>query len=208
MPADSHEHDDREQIRQLLARDAKACEITIRRYHPVMMSVARGIVRDTQIAEEVVQEAWISAFRALPAFEFRASFKTWLLRIVANEAKDRLRGKPREISLEEMAQGPANLGNDRFDARGHWNEAPALWDQTTPESLLSEEHLRDCLQKHMHLLPAAQHAVITMRELEGLDFSEIASNLAITEQNVRVMLHRARLRIYGMIEHYQESGEC
>jgi RNA polymerase sigma-70 factor (ECF subfamily) len=208
MPADSPGHDDREQIRQLLARDAKACEMTIRRYQSTMMSVARGIVRDTQIAEEVVQEAWISAFRALPAFEYRSSLKTWLLRIVSNEAKDRLRGKPREASLEEMAQGPAHLGSDRFNARGHWDEPPALWDQNTPEALLSEEHLRDCLQKHMNLLPPAQHTVITLRELEGLDFSEIASQLAITEQNVRVMLHRARLRIYGMIEHYQESGEC
>ncbi|MGH8462119.1 MAG: sigma-70 family RNA polymerase sigma factor [Stenotrophobium sp.] len=208
MPADSPESDDREQIRLLLARDARACEITIRRYQPLMMSVARGIVRDTQIAEEVVQEAWISAFRALPGFEYRSSFKTWLLRIVSNEAKDRLRGKPREVSLEDMAQGPASLGNDRFDNSGHWREPPALWEQDTPEALLSEEHLRDCLQKHMDLLPSAQRAVMIMRELESLDFEEIAVTLAITEQNVRVMLHRARLRIYGMIERYQESGEC
>ena len=208
MAADIPEDTDQEQIRLLLARDARACEITIRRYQPMMMSVARGIVRDTQIAEEVVQEAWISAFRALPGFEHRSSFKTWLLRIVSNEAKDRLRSKPREASLDDMMQGPANLGQERFDSTGHWREPPALWEQDTPEALLSEEHLRDCLQKHMDLLPSAQRAVMTMREMEDLDFEEIAVTLAITEQNVRVMLHRARLRIYGMIERYQESGEC
>ncbi|MGH8539796.1 MAG: RNA polymerase sigma factor, partial [Stenotrophobium sp.] len=165
-------------------------------------------VRDHAIAEEVVQEAWISAFRALPKFERRASFKTWLLRIVSNEAKDRLRGKPRELSLDDMTgEGLAIIG-DRFNDRGHWNLPPRLWDHDTPEALLSEEHLRDCLQKHMDQLPPAQRAVLAMRELEELEFSEIAATLEVSEQNARVLLHRARLCLYGMIEHYEETGEC
>lgn len=197
--------EDVETIDRAVAGDVRACETLVRRYQGVMVSVAAGILGNVEAAEDAAQDAWISAFRALPKFERRSSLKTWLLRIVANEARDRLRRQHRELRLDDWL-GPG--ADTAFDDSGHWATPPQLWDHATPEALLSERHLRDCLEKHIGLLPPAQRAALTLRDMEGLEFSEIASTLGASEQNVRVLLHRARLRVYGMIDHYEETGQC
>jgi RNA polymerase sigma-70 factor (ECF subfamily) len=68
--------------------------------------------------------------------------------------------------------------------------------------------LKECLEKHIALLPEGQRAVLVQAELLGLEPNEVCNNLAISASNYRVLLHRARVRIHAMVAHYQESGEC
>ena len=100
-------------IDQMLEGDDEAYRELIRQYHGSMCGLALGIVGQA-IAEEVVQEAWISVMKALPDFRKKSSLKTWILTIVANEAKMRLRREKRYVSLETI--GNVNLGNtERFN---------------------------------------------------------------------------------------------
>lgn len=179
----------------------------VREYHPKLLSLARAIVGEAG-ADDVVQEAWVSAYKAIARFERRASLKTWLMRIVINEARSRLRHESRLISLDASPIDDGDPLEYRFLEDGHWADAPVNWDLASPEELLSEAQLQDCLDKNLGAMPRMQKAVISLRDIEGLELTEICNMLAVSESNVRVLLHRARTRVYTMIEHYQETGEC
>lgn len=197
-----------ELLARLIARDKAACATWVREHHGRLVVVARAIVGEAQ-AEEVVQEAWIAAFRALPQFEGRASLKTWLTRIVINAARGRLRVQKRlpMVSLDEDHGDNLPL-SERFDGTGHWAPALADWVADSPEEMLSREQLADCLQHYLGELPPAQQSALLLRDQSGLEFAEIAESLATTEANVRVLLHRARLKLLAVINRYEEEGEC
>lgn len=201
---------DSELLPGLLAGEKTAFENLVRHYHEPMKYVAQAIVGEAQ-AEESVQEAWISVIRNLQEFQGRSSLKTWLFSIVANEAKSRLRknrstqGK-REVALDEQPGGLLDSG--RWQKDGHWQEAPAAWHDNSPEMLLSHEDFRNCLDKTLAKLPEDQKAVLTLRDYQGLELEEICNILGVSASNVRVLIHRARLRVYAMAEHFEETGKC
>lgn len=143
-----------ELIARLLRREPAACAAWVREHHGRLLVVARGVVGEAQ-AEEVVQEAWIAAFRALPQFEGRAALRTWLTRIVINAARGRLRQQKRlpTVSLDDDGALPLE---ERFDASGHWAPALADWSADSPEEVLSRQQLADCLQHYLGELPPAQ----------------------------------------------------
>lgn len=176
----------------------------VRRYGSAMLSVARAIVGEAD-SEDVVQDAWISAIGALGSFEGRASFKTWLISITVNKARNRLRSRR---AGQDEDDGRAAPFDGCFLPDGHWREPPAQWHEQTPEALLQAEALWDCVDRHLGRLPEAQRLVLTMRDMEGLEQEAIASTLALSLPNVRVMLHRARMRLMEMVDHYQDTGEC
>ena len=175
-----------------------------------MLSVAKLMVGE-RFAEEVVQETWMGALQSLSKFEGRASLKTWLFAILANHAKDRLRREMRartESLIIEDDEGETLAIESRFDKRGHWQDGPALWHNDNPEALLSRDQLRECLEKVVGLLPEAQRMVLSLRDGEGVELEEICNILTISETNVRVLLHRARARLWLMIENYQKGKGC
>jgi RNA polymerase sigma-70 factor (ECF subfamily) len=188
----------------LRSGSATAYRDAVRRYGPAMLSVARAIVGEAD-CEDAVQDAWISAVGAIATFEGRSSFKTWLISITVNKARNRLR--TRRAGQDEDA-GRAPPFDGRFLPDGHWREPPAQWHEQTPDALLQAEALWDCVDRHLGRLPEAQRLVLTMRDMEGLEQEAIASTLALSLPNVRVMLHRARLRLMEMVDHYQDTGEC
>jgi RNA polymerase sigma-70 factor (ECF subfamily) len=199
---------ERDLMERLLRREPAACAAWVREHHGRLVVVARGIVGEAQ-AEEVVQEAWIAAFRALVNFEGRSTLKTWLTRIVINAARGRLRVQKRlpTVSLDEGGDDTLPL-SERFDGSGHWAPALADWSAESPEDVLSREQLADCLQHYLGELPPAQQSALLLRDQSGLEFSEIAEALATTEANARVLLHRARLKLLAVINRYEEEGEC
>ncbi len=195
-------------IVRLLRRDIEACSLWVREHHGRLLVVARSIIGEAQ-AEEVVQEAWIAAFRTLPQFEGRSTLRTWLTRIVINAARGRLRVQKRmpTVSLDED-NGEGLPLSERFDASGHWSPALAHWEAESPEDILSREQLADCLRYYLGELPPAQQSALLLRDQSGLEFAEIAEALGATEANVRVLLHRARLKLLAVINRYEEAGEC
>ena len=170
--------------------------------------VARAIIGDS-LAEEVAQEAWVSIYRALPSFEGRSSIKTWIFTIVSNEAKTRLRKESRLVRMNEMEEViPAYLNGKRFNNNGSWSSPPPLWDIESPEKLLENEQLRQCIEKTIELLPDVQKSVFLLRDIEQQSLEEICNILDISNSNARVLLHRARVRIMQIIDQYQETGQC
>jgi RNA polymerase sigma-70 factor, ECF subfamily len=174
-------------------------------YYNSMLAVAYAIAGPV-IADEVVQEAWISALKALPKFEGRSSLKSWLIRIVANEAKTRRRKENRSVSLEAMQESWAT--DPRFSENSGWKNPSSQWHGDTPEDLLSAEELRECIEKNMQKLPENQLAALRLRDSAGLSMDELCNILEVSSSNVRVLLHRARDKVLRVIDNFQITGEC
>ena len=195
---------DMQLVRALQKQEPGAFEQLIRLFHAQMRIVAAGIVGDAQ-AEEVVQEAWILVHRNIDKFEGRSALKTWVYSIVSNAARSRLRSEKRHRMPVSDLPGSA-YGDERYESDGHWQNPPPEWDIQSPEGLLEEQQLRHCIEKTLGLLPDTQKAVFTLRDLEQLPLDEICNMLDVSESNVRVLLHRARVKLMQVIDHYQETG--
>ncbi len=173
-------------------------------------------VASPAVAEEVVQETWFGVLKGIGRFEGRSSLKTWIFRILINQAKTRgVRERrnapfsPLEHSTEEP-EVPA-VDPSRFHTSGywvdHWNSLPRYWDDETPERLfLSKEGLAQ-IEKAISALAPTQRQVITLRDVEGLTAVEVCNILSIGETNQRVLLHRARSHVRRALEKYFEEGD-
>jgi RNA polymerase sigma-70 factor (ECF subfamily) len=198
---------DQEFIERLQRGDGDAFKVLISHYHQKLLIVARAIAGDV-FAEDVTQEAWTSIYKAIGRFEGRASLSTWMIQIVSNEAKSRLRHEKRHSSYGDIEDlGPA-VAAEHFNGSGHWQNPPKHWDINTPELMLEEEQLRRCIEHTLTILPEQQKAVFLLRDVEQCELSDIAVTLELSNANVRVLLHRARLQLMAIINHYQETGEC
>ena len=200
--------DDATLVARLRAGEPAAFEDLVRQHHGAMKRAAAAIIGEAQ-AEEVVQDAWLAAIRSLPSFEGRSTLKTWLFSILLNEARGRLRKAKREIRMEDCGAGDEGLfAPDRFLGDGHWAQEPRLWHEQSPEALLSHEDFLRCLELVLDMLSEAQRSVLTLREYQGLELAQICNILSISAANVRVLLHRARARVYAMVDQFEETGTC
>ncbi|WP_207885282.1 RNA polymerase sigma factor [Pseudomonas sp. 30_B] len=199
--------DDSELLSRLLAGDQQAFRTLVAAYQGAMRAVAIAIVGGAQ-ADEVVQDAWLAAVRNLDGFQGRSSLKTWLLTITANTAKSRLRKVRRDISLDDLPAPHGSIDDARFAADGHWSPAPLAWHEDSPEALLAEDELRECLENTLASLSELQRSVLLLRERQGLELDEICNLLDVSLSNVRVLLHRARLKVFATLEYFEETGEC
>jgi RNA polymerase sigma-70 factor (ECF subfamily) len=201
MKKNSNNINEKVLIADLINGDEKAFELIVSNYHNLMLSVARAIVGEA-FADEVVQDAWISAIKALPKFEGRSSLKTWLLHIVSNGAKSRVRRENRMISLDD---GWQSISSDKFDNTGHRIDQILPWEEATPEALLANEQLQAAIQITFQSLPPLQRAALTMYDMEGLKMEEVCNILDISASNARVLLHRARTGLHQCIEKFQDK---
>ncbi|WP_253445123.1 RNA polymerase sigma factor [Pseudomonas nitroreducens] len=199
--------DDSELLSRLLAGDQQAFRTLVATYQGAMRAVAIAIAGAAH-ADEVVQDAWLAAVRNLDGFQGRSSLKTWLLTITANTAKSRLRKVRRDVSLDDLPAPHGSIDDSRFAADGHWSTAPLAWHEDSPEALLAEDELRQCLEKTLLSLSELQRSVLLLRERQGLELEEICNLLEVSLSNVRVLLHRARLKVFATVEHFEETGEC
>ncbi|MBN3864237.1 RNA polymerase sigma factor [Pseudomonas frederiksbergensis] len=200
--------DDAQLLERLLAGEQKAFKELVGSYQSAMRAVAYAIVGNRH-ADEVVQDAWLSVVRNLSRFEGRSSLKTWLLTITANSAKNRYKQNRREVLLDDLPSPHGTVDDDRFSSSdGHWLVAPFAWHQDTPEALLMENELRECLEHTLLNMSDLQKGVLLLRDRQGLELEEICNLLEISLSNVRVLLHRARLKVFATVEHFEETGEC
>jgi RNA polymerase sigma-70 factor, ECF subfamily len=193
-------------LQRLRGGEQAAFEQLVRQYHAPMRRFARAIIGEAQ-AEEVVQDAWLAAIRHLQDFAGRSSLKSWLFAIVGNEAKGRLRKDKREVQFD-TSDDSALFADKRFADDGHWSRPPSRWHDETPEALLSHEDLVRCLESHLQCLSLQQRTALLMRDIEGMGFEDICNILQVSTSNVRVLIHRARVKIFTMIEHFEETGRC
>jgi RNA polymerase sigma-70 factor, ECF subfamily len=197
-------------VDRLLAGDEAAFEGLVGAYHGSLLRLARTFVPDHGVAEEVVQETWLAVLNGLTAFEGRSSLKTWIFRILTNRARTRGWRERRTIPFSSLAgasdddETPA-VDPDRFTQAGAWATPPSAWLETPETSLLRVE-ARQVIEDAIAALPAAQRAVITLRDVEGLDAAEVCRLLDISNGNQRVLLHRARARVRAALDRHWHDG--
>jgi len=180
-----------------------------------MLRLAMLHLGDRAVAEEVVQEAWLGVLRQLDRFEGRSSLKTWVLRIVSNRAQSRAVRERRTVPFSALAGGEPEAGEPAVDPdrflpaghrwAGHWASPPASWRDLPEELLLSRETMAE-VERAVATLPAAQRAVLVLRDVDGLTAAEACQLLGLTEGNQRVLLHRGRSKVRAALERYLDAA--
>lgn len=199
------EPDEAELLLRLQQGDAQAFRQAVTFYSPQMLATARRIAGSAD-AEDLVQESWLAVFKQIGGFEGRSKLSTWLCRIVSNRAISSLRNKPKEQSLS-TDEGPDPAAT-LFDNAESWVAKPKLWNPGTPEQLLDAEELQHCLDKYIDKMPDNQRRVLLLRDTHQKSFDEICNATQLSASNVRVQLHRGRLALLAMVNHFQETGTC
>jgi RNA polymerase sigma-70 factor (ECF subfamily) len=201
--------DDARLVERVRAGDRTAFGGLVRRHGGALLRLARVFVQEEGVAEEVVQDAWMAVLEGLDGFEGRASFKTWLYRILANKARTRALREGRSVpfsALEGAEDDRSAVDPDRFDAGGMWRDPPARWTDETPERLALAAETRAVMEAAIAGLPSAQRAVLLLRDEDGLETEEICNLLGITVTNQRVLLHRARTRLRQALEEHARGA--
>lgn len=178
--------DEGELVRRVLAGEKALYAVLVRRYNPRLYRAARGIVGNDAEAEDVVQEAWLKAYAALGSFEGRSKLSTWLTRIAVHAALARKRrkggGPPREPT-----EGADDGSQRPLIGRG-------------PEDATHDGELRSLLEQALDGLPAHYRSVFVLREVEELSTREAAELLEVTEEVIKIRLHRAKLALRVLVE--------
>ena len=190
------EDPDAELIGRLRVGDEDAFVVLAEKYRPVMLSLALGYVPNRAVAEEVVQDTWIGVLRGIGKFERRSTFRTWLFRIVINRSISAAARERRSVPVDDME--PV-VSVSRFDALGNWAVPPEPWaDQVEDRVMAAKMAAR--IRSAIGELPPRQRAVVTLRDVQGMNSAEVCSALDISEANQRVLLHRGRSWLRQLIE--------
>ena len=178
---------DREIDRQLVARaqrgDKRAFELLVEKYQRKLARLLSRFIRDPAEVEDVAQEAFIKAYRALPAFRGDSAFYTWLYRIGINTAKNYLMAMGR--------RAPTSTEVEADQAEG-FDEGEQLRDINTPESVLLSKEIAETVNSTIEKLPEELRIAIQLREIEGMSYEDIAKVMDCPIGTVRSRIFRAR----------------
>jgi RNA polymerase sigma-70 factor (ECF subfamily) len=165
-----------------------AFEVLVRRYHERAYRAAYRVVRDPDLAEDVLQEALLKAYRGIRQFELRSAFYTWLYRIVVNLALDRRR---------RQRSAPTVEWDDKVAAQADVRVAPVR--DTDPELASRRAEVLALVSEGVQELPDGQREVLLLREVEGLSYEEIAETMRISKGTVMSRLHYARKKLVAFL---------
>ena len=179
-------------IAQLRAGDETAFEQVVRQYGGRLLAVARRIVGTEEDARDVVQDAFMNAFRSLDRFEGNAKLSTWLHRIAVNAALMKLRTRKRkpEQPIDSLLPG--------FQDDGHFEERFQSWEEPIDQAMERQEN-RELVRQKIDELPDSYRTVLVLRDIEGLDTEETANMLGLSVNATKIRLHRARQALRTML---------
>ncbi|MBI4509538.1 MAG: sigma-70 family RNA polymerase sigma factor [Deltaproteobacteria bacterium] len=191
-----------------LHRHKAAIEELIVRHYTALKRLARLFVSNEAAAEDVVQDSCEAALVGLRSFEGRSSLKTWMFRILVNQAKTRGQRDKRTVPFSSLGHEEDDdvptVDPARFDARGRWSIPPQPWslDESTPEKLLLGKEVRQLIEEAIASLPEVQGAVVWLRDVAGCSSDFACQVLDVSEANQRVLLHRGRSKLRNALEQY------
>lgn len=174
---------DQQLVERVQRGDKHAFDLLVSKYQRKLGRLISRFVRDAGEAEDVTQDAFIKAYRALPGFRGESAFYTWLYRIGINTAKNHL--------LANKRRAPTSTPFDVEDAES-FEEASLLREVSTPENELMSKQVVDVVQASLQQLPEDLRSALTLREIEGLSYEEIANVMNCPVGTVRSRIFRAR----------------
>ncbi|HXS27087.1 MAG TPA: RNA polymerase sigma factor RpoE [Steroidobacteraceae bacterium] len=194
MPADTS---DLSLVRRVQRGDKGAFDALVLKYQHKVVKLVMRYVRNPAEAEDVAQEAFIKAYRALPQFRGESAFYTWLYRIAINTAKNAVVSRDRSpVEFDLDTQGL----DESYDMQGR------LKDSETPEGLVLTDEIRSTVNSAIDALPEDLRTAIVLRELEGLSYEEIAAAMGCPVGTVRSRIFRAREAIDRRLREVFEGG--
>jgi RNA polymerase sigma-70 factor (ECF subfamily) len=189
---------DRDLIAALLAGDEAVFSALVERLHPRILRLCRRFVANSAAAEDAAQDTWQAVLQGLPTFEERSALDTWILQIAINRAKSR---GVRDARARGPDEGESWPSTGRFNRFGFWKEPPqASLADCSPETAAANRELVRLVTRALDGLPEQQRLVVTLRDIELLTAAEVCEVLELSEQNQRVLLHRARARLRAQLE--------
>jgi RNA polymerase sigma-70 factor (ECF subfamily) len=192
MSVETQAWSDEEVVARVLAGEGALFEILMRRHNQRIYRIVRGILSDDGEAEDVMQDAYVRAYQHLSQFEGRSTFVTWLTRIAMHEAFARAQRQKKVTSLDS---------DQALD-----NLSLVSVSDGSPEQKVANMELHTALEAAILSLPAKYRSVIILRDVEEMTTAETALALEISEESVKVRLHRARAFMRRAL--YRQSGQC
>lgn len=178
--------------------DKKAFELLVVKYQRKIFRLLSRIIRDPSEIEDVAQEAFIKAYRALPGFRGESAFYTWLYRIAVNTAKNQLAANKRRPSGSFTYE---DEDGETFD------ETANLSDNNTPEAAMASREIAETVNAAIDALPEELRTAIVLREIEGLSYEEIAQSMGCPIGTVRSRIFRAREAIAARLRPFLDVAE-
>jgi RNA polymerase sigma-70 factor, ECF subfamily len=170
-------------VQRVQRGDKSAFDVLVRKYQHKVVKLVMRYMRDPADAEDVAQEAFIKAYRALPQFRGDSAFYTWLYRIAINTAKNAIVSRDRSPVVYDL---DLQNSEESYDMQGR------LADTETPEALVLTEEIRTIVNQAIDALPEDLRTAIVLRELEGMSYEEIAASMECPVGTVRSRIFRAR----------------
>jgi RNA polymerase sigma-70 factor (ECF subfamily) len=184
-------------VQRVQKGDKTAFDLLVRKYQHKVVKLVTRYLRDPADAEDVAQEAFIKAYRAIPQFRGDSAFYTWLYRIAINTAKNAIVSRDRS---------PVEFDLDLQNVEESNSMQLRLADSETPESLLQTEEIRETVNRAIEALPEDLRTAIVLRELEGLSYEDIAQAMDCPVGTVRSRIFRAREAIDKRLSEVFEGG--
>ncbi|TKB62565.1 MAG: sigma-70 family RNA polymerase sigma factor [Nitrospira sp.] len=192
MPVDHRGSDDEAKlIARSLRQDPDAFGQLVERYATVIVNLAYRMVGERTEAEDLAQETFVAAFKALPTFRAESKFSTWLYRIAANKCKDWLRAKRpgqsvRDVDVEEVL-------DDR------------VVEERTPERLLSQQQVAAQLDRAIQRLPPLYREAFVLKHVEGLSYEEMQEILSVNADTLKMRVYKGRLQLSRELVELKEA---
>ncbi len=184
---------DAQLVTRTLAGDAKAFELLVLKYQRRIQRLIARMVRDADLVEDIAQETFIRAYRALHQFRGEAQFYTWLYRIAVNTAKKALLDLKHDPMVTMAALRPEGDEDETFQP----GREPIA--EETPETLLAAREIAEAVQAALEALPEDLRQAVTLREIEGLSYEDIAAVMNCPIGTVRSRIFRAREAISARV---------
>jgi RNA polymerase sigma-70 factor, ECF subfamily len=184
-------------VRRVQRGDKGAFDALVLKYQHKLVKLVMRYVRNPAEAEDIAQEAFIKAYRALPQFRGDSAFYTWLYRIAINTAKNAVFSRDRN---------PVEYDLDRSNTDESYDMQGRMKDSETPEGLVLTDEIRSTVNAAIDALPDDLRTAIVLRELEGLSYEEIAAAMACPVGTVRSRIFRAREAIDRRLREVFEGG--
>jgi RNA polymerase sigma-70 factor (ECF subfamily) len=185
----SQQGDDLAAVEKASAGDSDAFEVLVRKYQGWVVTLAYRMLGNHADAEDMAQEIFLKAYRALPQFERKSTFSTWLYTIATNHCLNQLESRRRRPRLQEMNESPWTEGNPRPLEDRVSDPTPGA------DRVVEQADLRRLIQAELLRLTPGHRAILVLRDIQGLSYEEVGGLLGLSPGTVRSRLHRARMEL-------------